>query len=368
MNELTIHPNVYATGHSKGLLQLLERAWVRGHTPGDGLLFIVSGFGNYNGGVRFYDTFRRHIDSGGRVVAVFGGSTSQRLTSRQVVAELLAAGVEVHVINRKRILHAKSYGAVRDSGEILIVSSGNFTGPGMSQNIEMALLLNEETTASLNYSGRAMLDSLLGQSWDYYRPSLEAPAAPAWQLLYDERGGEAMLDETLAVSMILRLSHADTARIMADPGTNAGKGSQYFWLSKDSFDFVPPLTIVNRRGYKATYACEIVLNFVDLGRTETVRVTFEAENNLDFRMGTGPLRYSKLAREGDLAAITRLGEDRYELRLFPQDSDRYQRLLPYAVTFVGHQGKRYGFIPNDEFERETGIQLGRADRQALRLN
>ena len=29
MNELALHPNVYATGHSKGLIQILERVWVR---------------------------------------------------------------------------------------------------------------------------------------------------------------------------------------------------------------------------------------------------------------------------------------------------------------------------------------------------
>ena len=34
MNELTLHPNVYATGHSKGLINILERVWVRDHDPG----------------------------------------------------------------------------------------------------------------------------------------------------------------------------------------------------------------------------------------------------------------------------------------------------------------------------------------------
>lgn len=355
MNELTIHPDVYSTGPSKGLLQLLERAWVRGQQAGDGLLFLVSGFANYNGGVRFYDVFRRHIGAGGRVVAVLGGSSSMRLSSKQVVAELLDAGVEVHLINRKRILHAKSYGAVRDDGEMLVVSSGNFTGPGMSQNIEMAILLDPPTTAALNFSGVDMLDALLTQKWDYHRPDLGLPNAPAWNLLYDEVGQKIPLDDTEFSTMILRLSHADTARIMADQGTNAGKGSQYFWLSKDSFDFVPPLTEVNRRGVKPTYSTLIQVNFVDLGQTETVRVTFEAGNNLDFRLGTGPLRYTKLARAGDIAAITRLGEDRYELRLYSPNSAVYARLLPYAVTFAGNQGKRYGFMPNDIFAREIGL-------------
>lgn len=144
---------------------------------------------------------------------------------------------------------------------------------------------------------------------------------------------------------------------MADPGTRAGKGSQYFWLSKDSFDFVPPLTEVNRRGVKPTYSTLIQVNFVDLARTETVRVTFEAGNNLDFRLGTGPLRYTKLAKAGDIAAITRLGENRYELRLYSPDSAIYGRLLPYAVTFAGNQGKRYGFMSNDVFAGEIGLSV-----------
>jgi hypothetical protein len=160
--------------------------------------------------------------------------------------------------------------------------------------------------------------------------------------------------------MILRLSHADTARIMADPGTNAGKGTQYFWLSKDCYDFFPPLTILNRRGDKATYSCLIQMRYVDLGRQEfESRVTFEAENNLDFRLGTGPLRYSKLARAGDLAAISRVGEHRYELRLYRQATPNYNALAAYAVNFIGHQGKRYGFLSNQEFETAIGERIGR---------
>ena len=55
--------------------------------------------------------------------------------------------------------------------------------------------------------------------------------------------------------MLLTLSHADTARIQASPGSAAGKGTQYFWLSKDCYDFFPPLTILNHRGTKSTYSC-----------------------------------------------------------------------------------------------------------------
>jgi len=53
MNELTLHPNIYKTGASKGLISILERLWVRDHKAGAGTLYIISGFANYNGGVRF---------------------------------------------------------------------------------------------------------------------------------------------------------------------------------------------------------------------------------------------------------------------------------------------------------------------------
>lgn len=354
MNELTLHPNVYKTGSSSGLISVLERMWVREHTPGEGTIYVVSGFANYNGGVRFYDTFRSHVDKGGKIIAIFGGSTSQRLTSRQVVHELLSAGAEVHVINRKRLMHAKSYGATNSKGEMLVVTSGNFTGPGMSQNVEMAVLLDHATRKQLGFSWGQLVKDMLRQKWDFYQPDLNNVTAPAWQLLYDEEASDLKLDQSDEVTMILRLSHADTARIMAKPGTNAGKGTQYFWLSKDSFDFLPALTILNRRGYKTTYSCEVNVNFINLGTTKKVRATFEAENNLDFRLGTGPLRYSRLASEGDLAAITRIGEDAYELRLYREGTKFYKVLAPYAVTFIGHQGKKYGFASNAEFYAVIG--------------
>jgi len=172
MNELTLHPNVYATGHSKGLVNILERVWVREHTPGDGTMFIVSGFGNYNGGVRFFETFKAHRAHGGDIVAVFAGSTSSRLTSKQVVQEMLECGADVHIVNRKRLLHAKCYGTKSARGESLVVTSGNFTGPGMSQNVEMSVLLEPTSTAAMNFSWQRMLDNMLAQNWAFYRPDL----------------------------------------------------------------------------------------------------------------------------------------------------------------------------------------------------
>jgi hypothetical protein len=352
MNELSLHPNVYATGHSKGLISMLERVWVREHTPGDGALYVVSGFANYNGGVRFFETFKRHIEQGGELIAVFSGSASARLTSKQVVRELLDCGAQVHIVNRKRLLHAKCYGAKSSRGHSLIVTSGNFTGPGMSQNVEISVLLDAPSTSAMRFSWDEMMGRLLDQRWDFYQPRLDEPSAPAWRLLYDEQASDIVLDETDEVTLLLRLSHADAARINAVPGSNAGKGTQYFWLSKDCYDFFPPLTLRNQRGHKATYSCFVNLRYIDLGTVDReCRVTFEAENNLDFRLGTAKLRYSRLAAEGDLAAISRMGETDYELRLYRQGSPEYAALIPYAIYFIGHQGKKYGYLPNAEFNK-----------------
>ncbi|MHB1528609.1 MAG: restriction endonuclease [Acidiferrobacteraceae bacterium] len=359
MNELTLHPNVYATGHSKGLIHILERVWVREHTPGDGTLFVISGFGNYNGGVRFFETFRQHKARGGDIVAIFAGSTSARLTSKQVVKEMLDCGTEVHIVNRKRLLHAKCYGALSSRGDSLVVTSGNFTGPGMSQNVEMSVLLDQASTAAMKFSWRDLIDNMLAQKWAFYQPTLVDLATPAWQLLYDEQASDITLDDTDEVTLLLRLSHADTARINAAKETAAAKGTQYFWLSKDCYDFFPSLTIRNARGHKATYSCIVTMNYIDLDVVDrTCRVTFEAENNLDFRLGTGPLRYTGLAAAGDLAAISRVGETEYELRLYRQGSREYATLTPYAVNFIGHQGKQYGYMPNAEFNAAIGAQVG----------
>ena len=101
------------------------------------------------------------------------------------------------------------------------------------------------------------------------------------------------------------------------------------------------------------------INYIDLGLIDSeCRVTFEAENNLDFRLGTGKLRYTRVAAEGDLAVVSRIGEDVYELRIVRQDSESFSTLNQYAVHFVGHQGKRYGYLSNAELSRITGLALG----------
>ena len=128
---------------------------------------------------------------------------------------------------------------------MLVVTSGNFTGPGMAQNVEMALLLDRPTTRSLGFSWNDLVSNMLTQHWDLYQPRLDDMSAPVWKLLYDEEASTIRLDETNEVTMILRLGHADTVRINATSGTDAGKGTQYFWLSKDCYDFFPALTILN---------------------------------------------------------------------------------------------------------------------------
>lgn len=359
MNEFTIHPQVYSTGRSRGLISLLERVWIRETELGKGSFYIVSGFGNYNGGVRFFPVFKHHIEKGGKVSAIFGGSTSQRLTSKQVVEELLTCGASVYVINRKRLLHAKFYGSsLYDNGESLIVTSGNFTGPGMSQNVEVSLLLDKISTKDMGFSWNDTIDSLLRQNWDIYKPSLADRTTPAWQLLYDETAGDIVLDQTEEVTMVMTLGHPDTVRVNAEPGSTEAKGTQYFWLSKDCYDFFPPLTILNKRGIKKTYSCIIKLYYIDLGVIDSkCRVTFEAENNFDFRFGTGKLRYTKAAKRGDLVAISRIGEAAYEMRIFKRNSSDYKKLIPYAINYIGHKGKKYGYISNEAFEDTLGIRL-----------
>lgn len=358
MKAFAIHPNVYATSPLNGLIRMLEQVWVRDHEPGNGTFYIISGFGNYNGGVRFFEVFREHISKGGKIVSFFAGSTAQNLTSKQLIREMLGIGAEVHIVNRKRLLHAKCYGSSTVKGEQLIVTSGNFTGPGMSQNVEAAVLLDNPATEEIGFSWDDLVGKLKGQNWDRRQPKLDDERAPVWQLLYDEFSRDIILDKSEETTLVMTLGHADTARIQASPGTSQAAGTQYFWLSKDSYSFFPPLVIRNKRGVKATFSCKIAVHYIDIKKTVTDNtVTFEAENNLDFRLGTSPLRHTKIASENDIVAISRTSETEYELRVFKQGSQNYIAISPYALNFIGHQGKRYGYIDNEDFTVLTGISL-----------
>lgn len=349
--EFLLQPGVYHTGDASTLLKLLDNMWIKNHTSGAGTLYIVSGFANYNGGVRFYPYFTRHVQSGGKIVAYIGGSTAQRLSSIQVVEALLECGAEVNVVNRKRLLHAKCYGYQTTDAEELVVTSGNFTGPGMSQNAEAAIWVEKERIQEMNFSWSDFIKSISDQKWDIHQinvADISDKKDPAWSLLYDEVHGSTKIDESQEVTMVITLSHSDTVRIQAEPRSNAGKGTQYFWLSKGTFDFFPALTEKNKRGVKNTYACIINMNYIDLNLSQKTRVTFEADNNLDFRLGTGAFKYTKKAKENDLALITRISEYDYELRIIPSEADIYFTLLAYATSYIGNYGKRFGYISNND--------------------
>ncbi|MBI5828189.1 MAG: hypothetical protein HZB20_01305 [Chloroflexi bacterium] len=70
------------------------------------------------------------------------------------------------------------------------------------------------------------------------------------------------------------------------------------------------------------------------------------------------LRNTRFANKDDLACISRTGEAEYELRTIKRGSRDYDALLPYAVNFIGHQGKQYGYLENQEFEELTNARLG----------
>lgn len=352
--EFLLQPNVYSTGLSNSLLKMLDNMWIKDHVSGDGTLYIISGFANYNGGVRFFPYFTEHIHNGGKIKVIIGGSTAQRLSSLQIVETLLKCGAEVFVVNRKRLVHAKCYGYSTTTAQELVVTSGNFTGPGMSQNAEAAIRIDPMNVETLKFSWNDLLNQIFSQGWDIYQldsSDISAKSNPGWKLLYDEVHSTIALDETQQMTMIVTLSHSDTARIQADPDTDASKGTQYFWLSKGTFDFFPALTELNKRGIKNTYSTLININYVDLGKTAQSRVTFEADNNLDFRLGTGALRNTKIANEKDLALISRIGEYDYELRIIPQTSKHYNSLLKYAITYIGNYGKRFGYISNIDVQK-----------------
>lgn len=352
--EFLLQPEICKTSSGPTLMSLLEKIWIKDlkskRLMGKGTFYILSGFSNFNGGVRFYNCIEKHIADGGRCEVILGGSTSQNMSSQQVVKKLLEIGCKVGVVNRKAIFHAKCYGYQTDGYKTLIVSSGNFTSCGLTQNIEASLLLENEDF-NMDFDWNHVMNQIRKQKIDYYEASLNEQNL-VWKLLYDEFRGKTIEDkQSLFQTLIMTLSHIDVARIQAEPKTNASKGTQYFWLSKDSFDFFPPLDLKNERGTKNAYQTLVSMKYVDLDVIDTVRVTFEADNNLDFRLGTSRLKNTRIADEGDMVAITRTGFDTYEMRIFKKDSYGYDRLISYATTYIGHKGKRYGYISNRKFFR-----------------
>lgn len=362
--EFTLQPNIYTT-HAHGapnLLALLEKIWVSDLEEqdllGQGSMYILSGFSNFNGGVRFYNHIEKHIKKGGKCQIILGGSTQQNMSSLQIVRKLLDIGCDVGIINRKAIFHAKCYGYKAKDQSSLIVSSGNFTSRGLTQNIEASLHLDSRDIAGLGFDWDEMFQQIRSQKFEFYKATNDQQA-PFWNLLFNEdrgRVGEEGSGDSYN-TLLITLSHSDTVRIQAEPGSTQFKGSQYFWLSKDSYDFFPALDIPNQRGYKKTYQTLINIDYRDLGIKQEERVTFEAENNFDFRLGTSTLKGTKIASRQDLIALTRLGERDYEMRIFPKESLQYHTFIQYAVNFIGHRGKQYGYIDNKTFFHKLNVDI-----------
>jgi hypothetical protein len=47
------------------------------------------------------------------------------------------------------------------------------------------------------------------------------------------------------------------------------------------------------------------------------------------------------------------------LRLYRQGDSTSAALAPFAINFIGHQGKRYGFMSNQDFQTIIGTRVGR---------
>ena len=356
MFEFMVQPDVYATNSHRTLGDLLEEIWIKKSTLGRGTIYIVSGFANFNGAVPFISHFNKHIEGGGEVFAIFGGSLNQSLTSKQLVVELLKIGVRVYLVNWNQLMHMKCYGYSHGSFESLVISSGNFTSAGLSKNVESSVYFDNKLISKSNFSWDKFESDMITFSWELHRCSLNKPNESYWNLLYDENASKSKthtspIESVNLQTMVMTLSPTDTNRILANKGDNAGKGSQYFWLTKSCIDFFPALTIQNKRGVKRTYSAEIELEYIDLNISNWEKITLEAENNLDFRLGTGKLRYTKIAKPEDLVCISRLDEMKYELRIVGKGNPLYSKLLKFAIHPIGNKGKIFGYIDNNKFTK-----------------
>ena len=362
MNFFTLHPDVYSTDAKNKLTNLpdlLDDMWNGEEVKDKDTLIFISGFSNYNGGVRFYDLFEQHIKKGGTVLAYLSASESQRLSSQQVVQELVKRGVNVTLINRKRLVHSKLYGFFstdNDENQGLVISSGNFTGPGMNLNVEASLLLDSSTLTNMNFSWKNVKSQIDKQNWQFYQIKGSYDAnKPYNKLLYNElrHSTKNRSSESESEYLITTLSRNDTSRIVG----RVKNGTQYIWLSKNTLGYFPPLLIRNKRGYKKTYSSEFQLSYPQLKISDIKgRVTFEAENNMDFRFLTTHSVYgTKIAYPDDLAVIKRISSKQYEVFFISSKKTKeYTQLNSYATRYVGHRGKRYGFINKKTYEAIVG--------------
>lgn len=353
MLEFSFHPDVYSTSSNNSLLKMLESMWLKEHELGDGNFYIISGYSNYNGGLRFYTSFANHVAKGGTITAIISGSLTQRLSSVQVIEELLKCGVNVYIVNRKHLLHAKCYGVSNKSKEELIITSGNFTGPGMSLNGEAALRVDNNNLKSMSFLWSDLINNILKQNWDIYNLNIDdltAKSNPGWKFLYDESKPVSLQDESEQVSMVIVLNQSDTLKIQAFPGSNQGLGSQYFRLGNNAFDFFPALSEVNTE-HENSYYCNITINFMDIGIRKVCKVSCIQDTFLEFFLGTDILRFSKIADEQDLALITRTDLYNYELRIIKRNSLFYKSFLNHADNFNESSDKQYGYLSNYEVKR-----------------
>ncbi|MGA8512862.1 MAG: restriction endonuclease [Thermoplasmata archaeon] len=344
--EYILQPGIFSAPDVPGadLQMFLEKIWVS--SPADVTFYVASGFVDQNGVLPFVKTFKQHVDGGGQVRCFFAGSAGQNMAGQQAVEELLSVGAEVALLNRRKIFHVKMYGCHSSSGEESVLSSGNFTGNGLALNVESSARFGRRPLSDAGFSWQTWEDRLRA-AFDWHKLSLGDRAAPGWKLTYDETHGRVgapeddAAEESASEVLVFTLSKIDVARIQ-DPDY---RGTQYFWLSRYTVGFFPPLVNRNRPGAKKTFSTDVNVDFVNVGVVQDVSVTFEAYNNLDFRLGTGPLRKTKIAKEGDLAVLQRLGDKNYRLKVLNAKSREALRLLPYLINFIGARGKRYAFVP-----------------------
>lgn len=345
MLEFAFHPQVYSTSSNTSLLKMLEAMWISEHKEGNGNLYIISGYSNFNGGVRFYPTFTSHIKKGGKVFAFLSGSTTKKLSSTQVVEELLHCGVKVFVVNKKNLMHAKCYGVTDSNGQQLIVTSGNFTGTGMSLNGEASIRMDHTSLSEMNFSWNDLITNLTKQNWEMYEMNVndcKTKSNPGWKLLYNEVRVAEDFDDSKKISMLLLLSASDTIRIQAVPGTIAGYQTRNLGLSNDTFHFFPPLLGKLNHTFSPNYSCNIQMNYINLGLKKDCRVHFDPTDNPSFRISIEPLQFTKIAQENDLALISRTNNTHYELRIFQKGSTYYKSLFPYL------ENKKYTYLDNNE--------------------
>lgn len=350
--EFVFQPDsAYATSTHKDLAHLIDESWA--DAPRASTIYAASAFVDSNGVLPFVKRLREHVNDGGEVKCFFGGSASQSMLSRQAAEELLNNGAQLYVLNRKKIFHAKMYG-FSGGGQELIVTSGNWTGNGIGLNAESSLRMRGETLERSGFDWEEWEAALLDR-FDWYamtEAALADPDDPGWRLTFDERRRrpadlieeDEASDEVLAFS----LSKNDVNRIQ-DPEY---PGTAYFWLSRYNAGYFPPLEVRNRPDTRLrTFSTTINVDFLDVRIKKEVTVTFEAYNNLDFRLLVGPLRATGVAAEGDIVILDRIGERDYRLKIMAEGSRDAERLRPYLVNLIGNRGKRWGMVPRKALRR-----------------